>query len=95
MLNITFALQAFQPSGDFGAVETHFTASGSGQDFREDLRQCLPLKIHVRLRVAHCGVDIRMTEPLADSRKIDSGFQNANNGGIFWSVVQQSGPTRS
>jgi len=67
--------QALQPEGDFGAVETHFTTAWSSQSFREDLGQCLPLQIRVRLRIAHRGIDIRMTEPLADGRKINPSLQ--------------------
>jgi hypothetical protein len=74
-LNIINALQMPQPSGDLRAVEAHFAASRGGQSFREDLGQCLSFEIHVRLGVAHGCIDIRVTEPVADGRKINSGFQ--------------------
>ena len=45
LLNITIALQALQPSRDFGPIETNFATGGSGQSFREDLRQRLSLQI--------------------------------------------------
>jgi len=54
-------LQALQPPSDFSAVETHFPAGGSGQSFREDLRQGLPLQIHGAFA---------FDQPLCEGRKL-------------------------
>ena len=59
------------------------------QGFRDDLRQCLPLKIHVRLREAHCDVDICTAEPLAENRKTDSAFQTIDRGRVAQGVRVQ------
>src|ERR1700756_362240 len=49
----TPTLQAFEPGGDFGAVETDSTSGRSRECFGEDLSQRLTFEIHIRFRVAH------------------------------------------
>jgi hypothetical protein len=39
------------------------------------LEERLALEIDISTRIAHCGVEIGMTEPLADGREVNTGFE--------------------